>query len=347
MAQMRDGDDSLASMMARRYPSLMKVTEQQIAIAIMKAGENVSNDLLVSDPDVGSALPGFDSSIPRLDADLKNVFLVHGRNDVAREAMFTFLRSIGLHPIEWSEAIRATGIPNPYVAQVLESAFSKASAVVVLFSPDDEARLKDVFHRPDDPRHETNLWGQARPNVLFEAGMAMGRSEKRTILVELGNLRPFSDLAGRHVVRINDSTERRQELVQRLEAAGCPVNRDGTDWHTAGDFAAAAESPGSTVEEWFESKELEIPADARRLLLSAARTRDNAILMITTQGGSILRSGGDHFGELGDRRSQARWGAALGALIEAQLVEDATGKGKLFQVTHAGFEVADGLSRNE
>lgn len=72
--------------------------------------------------------------------------------------------------------------------------------------------------------------------ALFEAGMAMGRFPERTILVELGNLRPFSDIGGRHVIRPDNTTQKRQELAQRLETAGCGINLKGTDWHTAGDF---------------------------------------------------------------------------------------------------------------
>jgi hypothetical protein len=66
--------------------------------------------------------------------------------------------------------------------------------------------------------------------------MAMGRDAKRTVLVELGNLRPFSDVAGRHAVRIDGTASRRKDLTQRLESAGCAVNLVGEDWLTAGDF---------------------------------------------------------------------------------------------------------------
>ena len=86
---------------------------------------------------------------------------------------------------------------------------------------------ENQLRKEDDPSHETELAGQARPNVLFEAGMAMGCSQSRTILVELGNLRPFSDVGGRHTIRINNSSQRRQELAQRLQAAGCPGELDG------------------------------------------------------------------------------------------------------------------------
>lgn len=43
-------------------------------------------------------------------ADRRKVFVIHGRNESARKGLFDFLRSIGLDPIEWSEAIRLTRI---------------------------------------------------------------------------------------------------------------------------------------------------------------------------------------------------------------------------------------------
>ncbi|HYY91506.1 MAG TPA: nucleotide-binding protein [Candidatus Dormibacteraeota bacterium] len=164
------------------------------------------------------------------------VFVVHGRNLQARDSVFTFLRSIGLHPLEWSEAIVATAVGTPYIGQILDTAFSLAQAVLVLLTPDDEARLREPFREVGDPPHETELTPQARANVIFEAGMALARNPDRTIIVELGRLRPFSDVGGRHVVHLDNSTRRRQELAQRLQAAGCPVILSGTDWHTAGSF---------------------------------------------------------------------------------------------------------------
>jgi predicted nucleotide-binding protein len=171
------------------------------------------------------------------DPEPRKVFVVHGRNLKARDALFAFLRSIELNPLEWSEAVKATGATNPYVGEVLNVAFSRAQAVVVLMTPDDEARLRERFVQSSDPPHETDPTPQARPNVLFEAGMAMGRCPERTVLVELGTLRPFSDIGGRHVVRLDNSGPRRQELADRLKTAGCPVSLAGTDWHTQGDFS--------------------------------------------------------------------------------------------------------------
>ena len=120
------------------------------------------------------------------------VFVVHGRNEKVRKALFSLLRAFKLQPMEWNEALKKTGQGSPYVGTILESAFSKASAIVVLLTPDDEARLKKPFLTKKDPMQERKLTGQARPNVLFEAGMAFGRN--RTVL-SLFKLVTFDPLA--------------------------------------------------------------------------------------------------------------------------------------------------------
>jgi len=203
---------------------------------VAERGADVTDQFITAPP--GS---GRNANRPENVRDGRDVFVVHGRNLKARDALFEFLRSIGLHPIEWSEAIVASGKPSPYVAEVLDAAFSQAQAVVVLMTPDDEARLREPFRKVDDPRYEIELTPQARPNVLFEAGMAMGRDPNRTALVALGSLREFSDIGGRHVLKMDNSTKSRQELAQRLESAGCSINLKGTDWHNAGEFAVESD----------------------------------------------------------------------------------------------------------
>jgi predicted nucleotide-binding protein len=176
------------------------------------------------------------NSAERITGDPRKVFVVHGRNGAARKSMFDFLRAIGLRPLEWSQICAATGDSTPYIGQVLDKAFSLAQAVVVLMTPDDEAWLKTEFQSEHDENYEKQLTPQARPNVLFEAGMAMGRNASRTVLVQIGTLRPFSDIGGRHMLRLTNTVASRQELAQRLKTAGCEVDLTGPDWHEAGSF---------------------------------------------------------------------------------------------------------------
>ena len=171
----------------------------------------------------------------------KNVFVVHGRNTRVRNAVFDFLLAVGLHPIEWSEARKFTRKPSPYVGEILDAAFSKAQAVVVIFTPEDMAYLHRRFRKKNDPSYETKLTPQVRPNVLFEAGIAMGRDDERTIFIQFGEIRPFSDIGGRHIIKWEDNADKRTELAERLESAGCIVNLNGRKWLTAGNFGTGSE----------------------------------------------------------------------------------------------------------
>lgn len=167
--------------------------------------------------------------------DRRSVFVVHGRNEAIRKSMFEFLRSINLSPIEWTRAVELTGEGSPYIGQVLDAAFDHATAVVVLMTPDEVAYLLPKYGDGDEDR-ESRPAAQARPNVLFEAGMALGRSPRRTVLVQVGEVRPFSDVAGRHTVCLTNDVASRQALAKRLETAGCDVDLTGTDLHITGNF---------------------------------------------------------------------------------------------------------------
>jgi predicted nucleotide-binding protein len=164
------------------------------------------------------------------------VFVVHGRNEKIRKALFAFLRSLGIQPIEWNKALALTKQGSPYVGQVVEAAFKNAKVIVVLFTPDDEAKLKTEFIKRGEPSFERRLTGQPRPNVLFEAGMAFGRQPATTILVQVGKVRAVSDVAGRHIVHLENDMASRQELVGKLKTTGLTVDDIGKDWHTEGDF---------------------------------------------------------------------------------------------------------------
>lgn len=169
----------------------------------------------------------------RMAIDKRKVFVVHGRDTTLIRDLFTLLRAGGLDPVEFGRAVADAGGSSKYIGDIIQHAMSTAQAVVVLFSGDEEAALRtDLAAGGDDERGL-----QPRPNVIFEAGLALGQYPDRTIIVSVGKLRPISDLDGRHVVRLDNSPERRNELLQRLDAAGCAVDMRGNDWLSAGDFA--------------------------------------------------------------------------------------------------------------
>ena len=204
------------------------------AIEVARAGSNATNHFITRAPALRGA-----PAVP-LAKNPREVFVAHGRNVKAHDAMFEFLKAVGLEPQDFGDYDSKAGDATPYVGEVLDAAFAQAQAILVLMTPDDEAQLKIEFRLDDDPKYESELQGQARPNVLFEAGMAFGRQQKRTILVQLGVIRPFSDVGGRHILRLDNTAEARLRLVKRLQAAGCPATTDAsTGWIKAGDFDGA------------------------------------------------------------------------------------------------------------
>ncbi len=223
----------------------------------------------------------------------QKVFVIHGRNKRVRDGIFAFLRNVGLDPQEWSRLLTNPSGGSPYIGEVLDAAFSEAKAVVAVFTPDDLAHLRGDLQLSDDPDCERVPTGQARPNVLFETGIAFGREPKRTIIVTVGSLRPFSDVSGRFVVRLGNDGGSRTQLANLLAACGCAVDRTGTDWLDSSviDFSAAGVGfdldpfqLGSRCRIIRSSPELigeevRIVNEAKRILAtSGSRSRDPAYL---------------------------------------------------------------------
>ena len=156
-------------------------------------------------------------------ADPRKVFVVLGRNTAGNDALFSFLRAIDLDPIEWSDAVAMTRKGSPYPGDVLDVALSRGQAIIVFLTGDDMARLGTRFLKGSDQKYEHELTAQCRPNVLFEAGMAFGRHPERTIVVALGQTRPFSDTLGRHIIYLSNSPHSRHDLANRLRTAWDPL----------------------------------------------------------------------------------------------------------------------------
>jgi len=104
------------------------------------------------------------------------VFVIHGRDAKLRDSKYELLGALGLKALEWGHAIRAARGKggNPYVNDAVQNVMEQAQAIVVILSPDDEAKLKDQFVEKHERRIEGKLRGQARPNVIFETGIAIG-----------------------------------------------------------------------------------------------------------------------------------------------------------------------------
>ncbi|HEX3782112.1 MAG TPA: nucleotide-binding protein [Pseudonocardiaceae bacterium] len=172
------------------------------------------------------------------DPDLRrNVFVVHGRDNEVRDAMFDLLRKLDLQPLEWESLVRATKDATPYLGKVVLNAPKLAQVALVLLTPDDVVRLHPKLHGPYEPYFEAENVCQPRPNVLLELGMAMMAYPERTLIVEVGRLRPIADIAGLNVIRFDGTADAVGKIVERLKTAGAKVNDVGSAWRDLRPFA--------------------------------------------------------------------------------------------------------------
>jgi predicted nucleotide-binding protein len=160
--------------------------------------------------------------------DNNKVMVVHGRDLKARDALFNLLRALKLDPIEWNEAVRASGSATPYTGDAVAAAFGIAHAAIVLCTPDEAVVLRPDLRNSAEPAEAVAEW-QPRPNVYFEGGIAFTSHPNRTVVLMHGRVRMASDLLGRNVVETS-STNWKHRLAQRLADAGCPVDQAGEDW---------------------------------------------------------------------------------------------------------------------
>jgi predicted nucleotide-binding protein len=171
---------------------------------------------------------------------VRRVFVVYGRDGALATSFFDLLYAVGLEPLEWERLVRPTGMAAPYLGDVVRKAPHLAQATLVLLSPDDIVELHPDLRQDNDHPYERALSGQARPNVLFELGLAFMAYPEQTIIVEVGLMRPIADLAGLNVIRFDGSAIAVRKVLDRLDLAGCPVNISGTNWLDPGRFANLA-----------------------------------------------------------------------------------------------------------
>ena len=82
---------------------------------------------------------------------------------------------------------------------------------------------------------------------------------------------------------------------------------------------------------------------AQCLLIEASKDKAGPLRKIRSIGGTHIQTRAKRFAEVGDRRSEALWEAAIEELIDHGLLQDPIGSDMMFQMTHEGFRVADEL----
>lgn len=174
-----------------------------------------------------SGTPPRDAAATTIPDKTRSVFVVHGRDKQATEAVFELLRALDLVPLEWERLVAATHHAVPFLGDVVHRATEVAQAALVLLTPDDVVALHGNLHEAGEPYYETHETCQPRPNVLIELGMVLAAYPERTIIAQAGAIRPIADIAGRNFVRVDGSEQALWKLAERLKVAGCAVDDSG------------------------------------------------------------------------------------------------------------------------
>lgn len=144
---------------------------------------------------------------------LKRVFIIHGRDLKTVRDLEKFLSSLGFTVLKFKDL--ANSATQKFVIDVVLEAITNATVVIAVFTPDELAVL---YEGQAVSKERSGRRWQARPNVIFEAGIAYGISKEKTILVTAGaDVELFSDLSGLHFIRL-DSETGREDLRTRLNA---------------------------------------------------------------------------------------------------------------------------------
>ncbi|MHC8609088.1 TIR domain-containing protein [Paenarthrobacter ureafaciens] len=154
------------------------------------------------------------------------VFVVHGRDDYAHQELNKFLHHLGLRVYSWNQAKLDAPGQQPTTLEIVRTGLNHCQAILVLFTPDDVANVKPEFVKPNDGPHEINPTGQARQNVIFEAGMAIAAAPTKTLFLRYGETREISDISGHNWTSLSNDWSERQLLVEQLKKLELDV--DGT-----------------------------------------------------------------------------------------------------------------------
>ena len=143
--------------------------------------------------------------------DTDEIFIVHGRDEGAKNMVARFLERLGLKPVILAEM--------PAKGRTIIEKFEQHAQVgyaIVLLTPDDAGSLQGDESDPK-PR--------ARQNVIFELGFFIGHlGRKHVCALTKGGVEIPSDYAGIEYIPFNDSDDWKLKLIRELKSGGFEID---------------------------------------------------------------------------------------------------------------------------
>lgn len=142
--------------------------------------------------------------------ETNDVFIIHGRDDGAKETVARFITKLGLNPIILHEQSNR----GRTIIEKFERHAHVAFAIALL-TPDDTGGLVG----------DESLKPRARQNVIFEFGYFMGKLGRNCVCaLTKGNVEIPSDYAGILYIPLDISGAWKMSLVKELKDAGFNVD---------------------------------------------------------------------------------------------------------------------------
>ncbi|WP_019451801.1 nucleotide-binding protein [Cupriavidus sp. BIS7] len=152
-----------------------------------------------------------DTDTRRAVPDMKNVFIVHGHDEAAKQSVARVLQTLGLNPVILHEQANQ----GRTIFEKLEDTASQAGFAVVLMTGDDVGKAKT----------EEELKPRARQNVILELGYFAGLLKRsRVCALYKDNVEIPSDILSIGYVKLDDAGHWKFELARELKAAGYTVD---------------------------------------------------------------------------------------------------------------------------
>lgn len=144
-------------------------------------------------------------------ASSRDIFIVHGHDEAARETVARFIDKLGLNPIILHE--------KPNAGRTIIEKFERnanVSFAVVLLTPDDVGYPKD---------HPDQASPRARQNVIFELGYFLGRLDRAKVCaLHKGNVEILSDYHGVIYISMDSGGAWKILLAKEIREAGIEID---------------------------------------------------------------------------------------------------------------------------
>lgn len=145
---------------------------------------------------------------PKAPMDKSKVFIVHGHDNAAKEAVARFVEKIGLEAIILHEQASSG---NTIIEKKIE-ANSNVGFAIVLYTACDVGASKE---------EKDQLKPRARQNVVFEHGYLIGKIGRKNVCALVkGNIETPNDISGVVYIKMDESEAWKYHVAKEMKACG-------------------------------------------------------------------------------------------------------------------------------